>query len=1243
MAKETLITDLVSQEAIDQLELLDMEMEKTLTQFRDCAKELAKGLKITVEVQGDIDKLNELTSRVMKEAGQAAKAYQQQLQQQQQVVANTTNTISRQLMEQERLNKATREAYKAEDDALTIARKTLGTRQQHYEQMARLTAQMAQNRRDQRDLNKAEEEGRVTEEAANAVRARLLESYDKMKYESQQLARLLAVENKEAQAADGSYQQLSQQLELMKKAYKQMTDAEKSSLAGQTLEKGIQNLDAHLKDLDADMGQFQRNVGNYAVAAESAKSKLKELTNEITNLTLEYESLTDAEQKAAAGQALKAKIQELTEEAGRYKDAVDDVKESIKGSASDTRLFDTLAESGKLLASTFGLCSSAAQALGISNDTLQQSMLKVQAAMQAVQALTVIQNTLQKQSNIMKGIGKVQALALAAAERIEAAAATQATGATVAQTVAMKTFNAVAKANPYVLLATAILTVVGLIIGYTAATKDATEADEAAKKAADARKESVDNMAQSFGNTAGELIGKYRLLREQWNALGDDIKAKEALLKAHQEDFDKLAKSVDGAGAKVASVKDAENLFQRDTGKVEDAIMRRARAMAAYAEYIRLTQLELAELEKASTFTHRVYHAGEKISKEDFQKAGLSLTEEQRKWQNADAEGGYHTTQYELTAEQASQMTNYAIREGNKAALENMQNIRDHYKQLRETVKNEVDWKELAKDADFRGGGGKTTSGKSTGKGGNSDRVKDAKEIQAILDQILMEGYKNAAEAEEKYSEKWVAAEKKRIKEKEKLDEAAAEKKFKDLEKDIKASNLTAEEKAEKIAQAEAATADIIKGIRKKAEEDAEKIDDELLKHRQEIAQKQVEAVADAAAAEQALNDATYQQRLTRLYEWYNQRVQTAMQEGEDIETITEEFNRRKLVIDEEYANETVRRQIEALKEELDVANLSEEERERLQQELTQATADLAAQRAKQEIDHINEAVDADKKAKEKRMQNLQDYVQKAGEAFSRIGEFITTMYDNEISKVEEELETEQARYDEETNMITWQAEHGAITQEEAEIRKRDAAERTAKKQEQLEKKKAAYEYKKAVMQKVNTISQIGIATALGIMQALAMYPPNIPLSVFVAAMGALQTATALAQPIKAYKEGTKGSPHPGGLAVVGDGDKAEVILFGGRAWVTPDSPTLVNLPRGAEVLPDMEKTDLAAIGATLPVSIPRDSRSGQPVIINDYQALEARMAANTKAVTGSLSKFSDRMARELKNQRFRRYISERI
>lgn len=286
-------------------------------------------------------------------------------------------------------------------------------------------------------------------------------------------------------------------------------------------------------------------------------------------------------------------------------------------------------------------------------------------------------------------------------------------------------------------------------------------------------------------------------------------------------------------------------------------------------------------------------------------------------------------------------------------------------------------------------------------------------------------------------------------------------------------------------------------------------------------------------------------------------------------------------------------------------------------------------------IDRVNEK---DKKAREARVKNAEDWLQKTGEAIEKIGGLVSSIYDSQISKIEELLDAEQDQYDQEVEHIEYLADRGAITTEEAEIRKREAAAATAVKQEQLEKRKAQIEYKKALMEKANNIAQIGIATSLGIMQALAMWPPNVPLSIFIGAMGAIQTAAALAQPIKAYAEGTK-KPHPGGLALVGDGDKAEVVLYNGKAWVTPDSPTLVDLPKGAEVYPDADKVQfMGAVG-----DIPRDRVTGQPIIINDYSALESRVATNTKALSRELRQFSDRMAREMKRQKFNAYLAQRI
>ena len=1378
MAKETLITDLVAQDALDQLDKLDTAIEGTLGKFQDCARELARGLKVNVEVNGDLDRLKDLSNTQMQRAGQAVQQYMQQLQQQQQVIANTTNTISRQLMEQEKLNKSQRAAFTQNQEALRIAEQIVGTYEENTRQLAKYTAELAKNKATIKEVEKLRSQGAITDAEAVRRTGNLMAEQNKLKAAMQEVAGVVRVQAKEMNAAEGSYVHLSQQLELLKKAQKGLNEEEKAGEEGKALEAEIQNLDARLKDLAADMGEFQRNVGNYAIAQgglkksygelqevitgltiqyremddaqreseegqalkeqidaltkkagvfraamdevnasvansaagqqitrltfeltamaneygrmseaekqsargnelsakmteltqkiatlkgevdavatdaapQSIRKDLKEMTMEIATCTLEYEHMTAAEKESAAGQELKAKIQEMTEKAGELKDVLGDVKESISNSASDTRAWDTLNEAGQVTASVFGLCATAAQAFGVSEESLQASMLKVQQAMQAVQALQVIQNATQKQSNLMKGIAILQSKAAAAAARIEAAATTSATGATKAQTIAQAAFNAVAKANPYVLLATAILAVIGLVVGYTAATKDATKADEEAKKAADARKESMDNMAQSFGNTAGEMIAKYKVMREQWNALGDDIAAKRKYLVQHKSDFEALAKSAGESADSVGSVQAVEKNYMNNTPNVEKAIKRRAMAMAAYAEYIRITQLKLQELEKLSTFSYRVYKAGDRVDRADFAKAGLTMNKDQKQAARYSGYGGGipDTTTW-LTAEQASQMTTWSRKQGNKAALEAMGRVTEKYNAMAERA-----WKHFVKNGGLKpanfaggggGGGGKNTPGKGGGKntpgkggGGKSETVKEAEDIKKEVDAIILQAIKGQADVAKEGTDKWANYQKEALREQADADKQAAEDKrvnvLEELKKTHAAGKMSEEDYNQQVNYLNEATAQVKRNIDAKLAEDIKKVDDEVLQHKQELANKEVEKIANTAAGEQVIRNQQYQNEVAALYKEYNEALKTAHQKGEDTTKVTELYNKKKEELDNKYANETVQATIDALNKELQVADLSEEEREDLQRQLTEATTQLAQQRAEQEKKKIEDTVEADKKARDQRKQNLQDWVQKAGEAISRIGDFMSAMYDNQIAKIDELLEAEQQRYDQEVEHIEYLADRGAITTEEAEIRKREAAAATAAKQEQLEKKKAAIEYKKALLEKANSIAQIGIATALGIMKA----SPNIPLMAFVGAMGAIQTATALAQPIKAYKEGTK-KPHPGGLALVGDGDKAEVVLYNGKAWVTPDSPTLVDLPKGAEVYPDADKVQfMGAVG-----DIPRDRVTGQPIIINDYSALESRVATNTKALSRELRQFSDRMAREMKRQKFNAYLAQRI
>ena len=98
------ITDLIDPGEIEKLKQLDTELMKVLDTYTNVAKELAKGIEINVNSVGDIDKLEKLLVEKGKEAATVQKQLTQVVSEQGQVMANTTNTISRYLMQQERVN-----------------------------------------------------------------------------------------------------------------------------------------------------------------------------------------------------------------------------------------------------------------------------------------------------------------------------------------------------------------------------------------------------------------------------------------------------------------------------------------------------------------------------------------------------------------------------------------------------------------------------------------------------------------------------------------------------------------------------------------------------------------------------------------------------------------------------------------------------------------------------------------------------------------------------------------------------------------------------------------------------------------------------------------------------------------------------------------------------------------------------------------------------------------------------------
>lgn len=234
----------------------------------------------------------------------------------------------------------------------------------------------------------------------------------------------------------------------------------------------------------------------------------------------------------------------------------------------------------------------------------------------------------------------------------------------------------------------------------------------------------------------------------------------------------------------------------------------------------------------------------------------------------------------------------------------------------------------------------------------------------------------------------------------------------------------------------------------------------------------------------------------------------------------------------------------------------------------------------------------------------------------SGITSLMTDIYDARIENIEKEQEANDEAYDKEIERIESLEENGAISTEEAEARKCAAEDKTKQKEEEIAKKKAVLQEKQAKFDKANNVIQTIMSTSLAIMRAWTnpfTAPAIIPL---IIAQGAIQLATILAQPIPKYAKGTK--DHPGGLAIVGDGGKKEGIITDNGLFVTPDKPTLVNLPAHAQVIPDLsyiyDRDGLTSDYGMIEKKLKDMRESGIVVNVNnDYSSLEREMKGNTR------------------------------
>ena len=132
----------------------------------------------------------------------------------------------------------------------------------------------------------------------------------------------------------------------------------------------------------------------------------------------------------------------------------------------------------------------------------------------------------------------------------------------------------------------------------------------------------------------------------------------------------------------------------------------------------------------------------------------------------------------------------------------------------------------------------------------------------------------------------------------------------------------------------------------------------------------------------------------------------------------SEQYAEEEYLIKLDYVRKTTEAAIDAIEQELNVDNLSAKDRKKLTEELCKLKADLANKEADAEITAIEKINKAEEKAYKERIKNLKKWLQTASQAVSTIGDLVGTLYDGQLDKIEEESEANTDAHDSEIERI---------------------------------------------------------------------------------------------------------------------------------------------------------------------------------------------------------------------------------
>ena len=371
--------------------------------------------------------------------------------------------------------------------------------------------------------------------------------------------------------------------------------------------------------------QYETETRKISASSVNFRKELREAKKQAQDLQAGYLALSNEVKNSNFGKEMARQLELAKQKAAELIDIQGDLNAELSNRASDTATFDTFADGLSGLASTMSAVTGAMGIFTDNTEMMTKAVTMFTTAESIASAAIKVKNLLQSHSSLMLGIAKVQQNALTAAENLDTVAKTNnavattasATAAnldtaaksknivvTTAATAAQKAFNVVAKANPYVLLATAVIGVVSAFALFSDGAEEATEAQKKLNEAEENGKKVSEAYSSTLASEYSKLMTVYSKLKAQWSSLANDSQRKK-FIEEHKSELK-------GLGLEINNVADAEAAFNGDTSKVVEAFRKRAQAAALAAKMTALYSQEIQIVDRMNELKLSGPRAGDK-------------------------------------------------------------------------------------------------------------------------------------------------------------------------------------------------------------------------------------------------------------------------------------------------------------------------------------------------------------------------------------------------------------------------------------------------------------------------------------------------------------------------------------------------------------------------------------------------------------------------------------------------------